>query len=88
MYDQLILILRDLTGRDDEIAHQIVTDKIMELVKSEIEVVREEAADDKLWDYQDQQLQDLLWQSRTTGKPDMFSDELRSFWDNGTWENV
>jgi hypothetical protein len=65
--------------------------KLTATIKFFEELVAEErgaSADDKLWDYQCQQQQNLLWSSRTVGEPDLFSNEMRWFWDNGTWGNV
>ena len=61
------------------------------IVKELVQYIAEErtdAAESRLWDYECQQKKDLLWLSRITGKPDMFSDEMRWFWDNGTWGNI
>lgn len=59
-------------------------DAIMEIIDEE----REGAADDKLWDYQCQQQKDLLWGALAIGVPDLFSEELRSFWNNGRPDNI
>jgi len=69
-------------------AYDAAAKEIADLLEAEIECERDEATDSKLWDFECEQLEDLLWKSRTTGTPDMFSEELRSFWDNGRPGNV
>lgn len=48
----------------------------------------ENVASEKVTEEDRTRFHDLLWLSRTTGKPDMFSDEMRWFWDNGRMGNV
>lgn len=82
IYRQITELLTRFVNKD--LLLNMAADAIVGLIENE----REDSADDKLWDYQCQQQENLLWQSRTTGVPDMFSDELRSFWDNGRPGNV
>lgn len=56
-------------------------DKLVELVNEEFNINIKLLEDLENMDHV-QAKQDLLWLSRITGKPDMFSDEMRWFWTN------
>jgi hypothetical protein len=78
------------TESDSQLAQEnkYIYPAIRELIDKHFDCVCQYCLDAKANDLEDQDKTDLLWLSRTTGKPDMFSDEMRWFWDNGTWGNI
>jgi hypothetical protein len=85
MWRELDKILAPMVNEDfGAISASTAIKQLMQYIAEE----RADAADSRSWEEELIRHEDLLWQSRTTGTPDMFSGEMRWFWDNGAWGNV
>jgi len=49
--------------------------------KKDFDEIYKECYDDAKWDIEQEEHKDMLFASRITGKPDMFSIAMRWFWD-------
>ena len=82
MYDDVRAICEDFQNGKFNLEQAVVEliDVMEEQLNGELE--------DQQWECAQEVAHDLFYAAMTTGAPDLFSDELRSFWDRGASGNV
>jgi len=76
MRNDIMLICEDF--QDGKTNLEMTVTEIIDVLNEQI---KDEIADQK-YETEQEQAKDLFHSALATGKPDLFSDELRNFWDN------